>query len=220
MSTNADLATIFAEMSALLELLGANAFRVNAHANVARVLRDLTVDVAELADEKKKLVAIEGVGDGSAKKIIEYVRTGRVAEHEKLLADVPRGLLDVLALPGLGPKTVRALWEQAEITDLASLEAAIRAGTLEGLPRMGAKTIRNIEQAIEFAARAARRTRLGRALPVAESIVETLAAVDGVTRVRCAGSLRRGRETIGDVDILAAATDAATLGEAFCAMPA
>ncbi|MDY7109752.1 MAG: DNA polymerase/3'-5' exonuclease PolX [Planctomycetota bacterium] len=215
---NAELAAIFNEMAAVLEILGANRFRVNAHARVARTLKDLTVDVATLADDEGRLTAVDGIGEGSAKKIIEYIETGRVREHRDLLAEIPGGLLDVLQIPGLGPKTVKLLWEEADVTDVPSLEEAIAAGKLETLPRMGAKTIANITESIAFAAKASKRVRLGQALPVAEAIVEHLKTVKGVKRIQYAGSLRRGNETIGDIDILASTSKPRDLAEAFRAM--
>jgi DNA polymerase (family 10) len=217
-SVNAELAAIFNEMAAVLEILGANRFRVNAHARVARVLKDLTVDVTTLADDVGKLTAIDGIGEGSAKKIIEFIETGKVREHQDLLAEIPGGLLDVLDIPGLGPKTVKLLWEQADVTDIPSLEKAIVSGKLEKLPRMGAKTIANITESIAFAAKSSQRVRLGEALPVAEAIVEQLKTVKGVKRIQYAGSLRRGSETIGDIDILASTSKPKELAEAFRAM--
>lgn len=219
MSTNAELERIFDEMAKVLELTGANPFRVNAHARVSRLLGDLTYDIATLVDDPKKLTAIDGIGEGTAKKIIEYVKTGRVAEHDELVAQVPRGLFQVMEIPGLGPKTVKLLWEQAGVTDLESLKKALDAGIVEKLPRMGAKTVQNIRDSIDFAAKAGERIRLGVALPIAEAIVERLKTVPGVSQIQYAGSLRRGKETIGDIDILASTTDEHALFAAFTAMP-
>ncbi|TDJ56717.1 MAG: DNA polymerase/3'-5' exonuclease PolX [Planctomycetota bacterium] len=218
MSANAELAGIFQEMSAIMELTGANPFRVNAYARVARVLGDLTVDVADIAD-KKQLVAIEGIGDGTAKKIIEYLDTAVVAAHKTLLDEVPQGLLELLKISGLGPKTVRVLWEQGGVTDMPSLIKKLDSGDIEKLPRMGAKTVANIRESIAFAMRSGKRARLGQALPLAEQIVEYLRRVPGTTRVEYAGSLRRGRETIGDIDILASTDHPGALHDAFQTMP-
>ena len=218
MSTNERLARIFEEMAALLELTGANPFRINAHARVARVLLELTVDVAELADDPAKLTDLEGIGKGSAKKIIEFVRTGGVHDHDELLETVPPGLIEVMTIPGLGPKTVRLLWEKGGVTDLNSLKARLDSGDLEKLPRLGAKSIENIKASMAFAARSAERVTLGAALPAALEIAERLRGVGGASRVEYAGSLRRGRETIGDIDILAAASDPAALSRAFTSM--
>lgn len=219
MSTNTELATIFSEMATVLELTGANRFRVNAHARVARVMGDLTVDVATMADDPKALTSIEGIGDGTAKKIIEFVQTGKIKEHQQLLKEIPAGLLDVLQIPGLGPKTVKLLWEKADVTSIATLKNAIDDGALEGIPRMGAKTIQNIKESIAFAAKSSRRTRLGEALPLAEQIVEHLEQVNGTKQIQYAGSLRRGAETIGDIDILATTAEPKELAEAFGTMP-
>ena len=219
MSTNAELSHIFNQMSKVLQLIGANPFRVNAHVNVARILKDMIVDVAELAKEPAKLTAIDGIGAGSAKKIIEYVQTGKVTEYEELLDSIPSGLLDVMAIPGLGPKTVKLMWEEAGITSLATLKKKLNSGELEKLPRMGAKTVQNIKESIAFAAKSTERIRLGEAMTMADAIVAHLTKVKGATRVEHAGSLRRGRDTIGDIDILATSTSPAALSTAFREMP-
>lgn len=219
MSTNAELSHIFHEMSKVLQLIGANPFRVNAHTNVARILKDMIVDVAELADDPAKLTAIDGIGAGSAKKIIEFVQTGKVKEYEELLDSIPRGLLDVMAIPGLGPKTVKLMWEKAGITSLATLKKKLNSGQLEKLPRMGAKTVANIKESLVFAAKSSQRTRLGEAMILAEAIVEFLTKIKGANRVKYAGSLRRGRDTIGDIDILATTTKPEAISTAFREMP-
>ena len=205
MGFNAEIADALERMGLTLELLGESGFKVNAHARAARVIRDLAQDLSTIADDEKALVAIEGVGKGIAKKIGEFARTGKIEEADKLRARVPAGLFDILALQGLGPKTVRAMWEQLGIESINDLSRAIEDGSLAGLPRMGAKTIGNIKDAIEFASQTQGRLRIGAATMIAESIVNRLRAVVGVERIEIAGSLRRGRETIGDLDILAIA---------------
>jgi DNA polymerase (family 10) len=212
MSANAELSRIFGEMAVVLELTGANAFRINAHTRVARVLKDLKVDVADSAD-LGKLTAIEGIGQGTAAKILEFIETGRVTEHDELLEQIPRGLLEVLQIPGLGPKTVKVLWEQAGVTDLVTLQMRLDRGEIEKLPRMGAKTVGNIKKALAFAAAASGRILLGRALPLAEAIVERLTSVEGTSRVEYAGAVRRGAETVGSLDIVAATDNPDALRE-------
>ena len=207
MSTNSELATIFGEMASVLELIGANPFKINANTKVARILKDLTYDIATLADDKKKLTAIDGIGDGSAKKIIEYFKTGKIADHLALLDQIPTGLLQVMTIPGLGPKTVKLMWDKADVTDLASLKKKLDTGELEKLPRLGAKSIQNIKEALAFADKASERIRLGEALPIAEEIIVYLRAINGTKQIAHAGSLRRGRETIGDIDILASTSN-------------
>ena len=219
MSSNRDLAARFHEASAILEITGANAFRVNALARVARVLEDLPTEVAPLAGDLKALQAIDGIGKSSAEKITEFVEDGTIGEFDELRDSIPAGLIDVLAVPGLGPKTVKVLWEKGDVTDVASLKKKIDSGELEKLPRMGAKTLANIKDAIEFSERSAGRMRLGEALPLAEALVARLSNAKGVTRIAYAGSLRRGRETIGDIDLLVAAKDASDPTEALKSMP-
>lgn len=217
-TTNAALSAIFDEMAKALELLGANPFRVNAHAKVARLLDGMGRDIGEIAHDLKALQAIDGIGEGSAKKIKEYAETGRVEEHEELLAKIPSGLLSVMEIPGLGPKTVKLMWEQAGVTDIATLKSALESGEIEKLPRMGKKTVENIREAIEFSESSAGRVRIGQAMPVAERIVALLQKVDPKAEIAYAGSLRRGKETIGDVDILAASPNHEKLAEAFRTM--
>ena len=222
MSMNEDIAAIFEELATLLELTGANGFRVNAHAKVARVVEGLTSDLGELArsdDALKSLEAIDGIGKSSAQKIIEFATGGSVKDLDTLRGSVPDGLREVMKVPGLGPKTVRRLWQEAEVESLDDLEAAIEDGRLEALPRMGRKTIDNIRESIEFMKTAGDRRRLGTAMPIAERLVEMMQSVPGVRRVAYAGSLRRGQETIGDLDLLVTTDDPIAASEAFQSQP-
>jgi len=219
-NANADIARLFHEMADALELLGENAFRVNALRKVARVAEDATEDLVALARADTKAVeAIEGIGASSARKIVEFAGTGAMHEHTELLAKLPPGLMQVLRVPGLGPKTVKLLWEQGGVSDLATLKAKLASGELAGLPRMGAKTLQNIAENLAFLETAGQRTRLGDALPVAEALVAELSRLPGVKEAAFAGSLRRGRETIGDVDLLVATTKPAPIMDAFTSRP-
>ncbi len=208
MSANADLSRIFNELAAMNELLGANAFRCGAYQRVADVLADLAMDVSTLGGDLKKLTAIDGIGESSAKKIVEFLKSGAVKEHQELQERVPAGLLEVMKVPGLGAKTVRLLWEKGGVVDLPSLQRAIESGALLNIPRMGEKSIEKIKASLEFMKAAGDRLRLGKALPLVESLVEQLreAVGDVADRIEFAGSVRRGRETIGDLDILASAS--------------
>jgi len=219
MSTNATIAALFEEMAALLELTGANGFKVNAAAKVARVVEDLDGDLAALAETPGALEKIDGIGSGSAKRIREWLETGSIKDLEKLRSEVPPGLPDVLAVPGLGPKTVRLMWKDAGVVDLASLKAKLADGSLLELPRMGEKTLARIRESLEFMETSGGRARLGDAMPVALELVDLVRGVPGVERVEYAGSLRRGRETIGDLDVLASGGDPAALVEAFRTNP-
>jgi DNA polymerase (family 10) len=219
MSTNAELARIFDNMAAALELTGANGFRVNAHAKAARVLSDLTTDVSTLVDDPKSLTDIDGIGKGTADRIVEYVQTGAIADHDKLMAKVPAGLFELFEIPGLGPKTVKTMWEKANVTDMASLKKALDDGTLTDLPRIGPKLLENIKASMEFVAKGAQRSRIGKAHKLAVEILNKLRKIKGIKQLEYAGSLRRGCETIGDIDILASTARPHDLSEAFCGMP-
>jgi len=192
MTLNATIADRFEHAAALLELLGENRFRINAHTRVARIVREMTTDLATLAEGAAALTAIEGIGAKSAAKITECVRTGTVKEFDDLLAKVPAGLPALLGVPGLGPKTVRRAWQDLGIEDLAGLKAAMDDGSLATLPRLGPKAVEKIRKGLDQLERSAGRLPLGVAMPMAEKIVEHMAAVKGVQRAAFAGSLRRG----------------------------
>jgi len=213
MATNAEVAAAFEELAVLSEILGANVFKVNAFRKAARAVEALagTATAMELAALKE----IDGLGASTAAKVLEFGRTATMSELEELRAQVPPGLKEVLAIQGIGPKTARALWTDAGVVDLATLKAAIESGAVAKLPRMGAKTIDNMKEAIAFAETARGRIRIGEAMPLADALVAELGALPFVARIAYAGSLRRGRETIGDLDILAAATDPKRLMDAF-----
>lgn len=213
MSLNEAVAERLHEMSRLLELLGENQFKAIAHSRAARVIESLPTPVESM--DKAALTALDGIGDKIADKILEYsaaAAKGRpsIAEHEKMLKEVPPGLLEILDIPGLGPKTVRAMWQDLKITDIASLKAAIDNGSLLKLPRMGEKAIEKIKGGLALGEEATRRIALGLALPMAERIADELRGLEGVKRVEVAGSLRRGKETIADIDLLVMVSDTDT----------
>lgn len=219
MSTNEALSQCLRRMSRVMELLGEDSFKSSAHARAARAIEGLPFDIASIAEDRAKLLEIEGIGAKLADKIQEFCRTGRIREADDLVAQVPPGVLALLEIPGLGPKTVATLWRQGGITDTASLKKAMDDGSILKLPRMGAKTVENIRANLAFAEQSGERMPLGLALPLAERIVEHLLRVRGVSRATHAGSLRRGKETIGDIDILVAAADAGPVSAAFASMP-
>lgn len=216
MGFNADLCARLDEMATLLELTGANRFRVNAFARAARAVEAQARDLAAL--DEGALQEIDGIGKGIASVIRELAETGEISELSGLRREVPAGLADVLDIQGLGPKTVRAMWQELGIVDRAGLLAALEDGRLLTLPRMGAKTVENIRAAVLFASKSHDRLALGVATPIAEGIVERMLRVPGVKQCAVAGSLRRGKETIGDIDILVSTSDAASAAAAFCGM--
>ena len=220
--TNAELSARFEQMAHMLELLGADRFRVNAHAKAARVIGDLTTEVASMAGDdaddkalKARLTELDGIGAKTADKMIEFVRTGDIAEHAELLEKVPAGLLRVLEVPGLGPKTVKTLWEKLQVESIDDLKRVLDDGSILEIPRMGQKTADNIKESLRFAADNSRRLPIGLIQPMAERLVSELESIKGVARVAFAGSLRRGKETIGDIDLLCVAQDPAAVHEAF-----
>ncbi len=207
MASNADIANAFEEMAALLEITGGSGFRVNAYRRAARTCADASDDLCVVAHRvPKQLEAMEGIGAGLAGRIAEFAATGTMADLAELRAAVPPGLPELLQLQGVGPKTVRTLWKDGGIDSVAALKAAIESGALSGLPRIGTpKSIANLRDAVEHhlaAAGAPKRFRIGQALPMGEAVAARLRAVTGVAQVAIAGSARRGRETVGDLDVL------------------
>ncbi|MBT5382789.1 MAG: DNA polymerase/3'-5' exonuclease PolX [Phycisphaerae bacterium] len=215
MSDQRVLAKEFETIAAMLEISGANAFRVNATKKVARVLQDFEGDLRSTVATPGELEALDGIGKSSAVKIRQWCDTGTIEELETLRSEIPAGLIGLLDISGLGPKTVGRLWHETDIVDRVGLARGIEDGTLAAMPRMGAKTIANIKDSLEFAEKAAERTSIGVALPIAELLIEELSQLPGVQSIEYEGSLRRGRETIGDIDLLAICDDPAPLLKAF-----
>ena len=204
--TNADVARVFDEIADILEIRGEDPFRINSYRRVARTINDLASDINEIA-ARGELDTLSGVGKASAVKIQELLRTGHLQLRDELATQVPQSLLKLLEIQSVGPKKVALLWKERGIQSIDDLKAAIAAGKLEGLKGFGAKSIEQIALGIEFLERSAGRTRLGDGWLVATLVRDAVAAMKGVRRVEPAGSLRRGRETIGDLDLLCIADD-------------
>ncbi len=206
--TNAEVARVFAQVADLMEIGGEDSFRVNSYRRVARSIEDLTLELRDVA-ARGELDKLAGVGKASAAKIRELLETGKLALREQLLQSVPESLLGLLEIQGLGPKKAALLWRERGITSVADLSAAITAGKLAGVRGLGEKSVEQLRQGIEFLQRSAGRTRLGVAWPIADLIRRAVAGIQGVRRVEHAGSLRRGAETVGDLDLLCIADNAA-----------
>ncbi len=224
MSLNQPLSEALAEIAKLLELLGENKFKVIAHDKAARIIESYATDLGSLVgdggkDAHKALTAIDGIGPKIADKIIEFARQGKIGELDELRAQVPKGLLPLMQVPGLGPKTLATLWKDGGVTDLASLKKIIDNGKILTLPRMGEKSVAKLKESLALAQQGNVRLPLGLAMPIAEELVATLKKTRGVKQIAFAGSLRRGKESIGDIDILVTTTDTKAIGEAFRTLP-
>jgi len=216
---NRELADIFEKMADILEFKGENPFKVNAYRKVARVLKDLSEDVAEIAKEGK-LEGIPGVGSGIAKKIKEYLETGRIAKYEEVKEGVPAELIEMMKIPGMGPKTVALVYKKLGISTISALEEAVKEGRLRELFGMGPKKEENILRGIRLLRESKGRKILGQALPLVEEIISLLRERSKtLNKIEPAGSLRRMRETVGDLDILATGTDPKEIIDTFVSLP-
>ncbi len=220
-NANAELAQIFAQMADVHEILGTDRFRVNAFRRASRAFADLTEDTGAIGPDVKKLTAIDGVGKGTAQRAAEYLETGGIAEHAELVAQIPEGLMDLLDIPGLGPKTIALLWREGGVESLDDLKAKLDDDELAALPGLGGRKLENLRKSIAFAETTSERISIGIAMPIAEWFVQQIEKLDAVRQTTFAGSLRRGRETIGDLDLIVAADpdDAAEISAAFTALP-
>jgi DNA polymerase (family 10) len=214
---NEELARLFSEMAELLELKGETGFRVRAYDRGARALSGHGADLAKLSE--RELAAIPGVGKAIAAKVREYLDTGRVAKLEELRAEVPPGLRALVRVPGLGPAKARLVHERLGVASPEELAEALAAGRVAGLPGMGARTEANLRRALERMAQRGDGIPLALALPLAEALRDRLAGVPEVERVEVAGSLRRMKATVHDLDLLAASTDPAAVNRAFTELP-
>lgn len=216
--TNRDLADTFTKVADLLEIKGEIVYKIVAYRKAADSLNNLGRDAKEYW-RNGELNEIPGVGKAIAEKIDELLTTGKLGFLEKLESEVPPGLAELLQVPDLGPRKAAMFWKQIGITNLAELEAAARAGKLRGLPGMGEKSEKKIISGIEAVSRRSERIPLGRAWPFAKEQVEFLRSIPGVVNAEAAGSLRRMRSTVGDLDLLAASTDPEKVMEAFVSQP-
>ena len=200
---NYELAQIFYAIADFLDIEGV-AWKPQAYKKVARVLENLREDVEVIYDKKgiKGLMEIKGVGQAIAEKIEEYIHTGEIQEYNKLKKGLPKGIGQLLDIGSLGPKKVAVLYKELKIKNLKDLEKAIKKNKIAELPGFGIKTQDNILAGIEMMKRGSERMLLGEALPIARELVKELKKLKEVQQVEIAGSLRRRKETIGDIDIL------------------
>ena len=205
---NATIEAIFDEIADLLDIQGANPFRVRAYRNAARTIGDLGTDVKALMDQGTALTDIPGVGDDLAKKIEEIVSTGKCEFLERLHKQLPPAITDLLKIPGLGPKRVKVLWRDLKIQTLEQLLEAAREGRIQELPGFGEKTEEKIVEAAQAHLSQTHRFKLAVAAQYAEGFAAHMRRGRGIERVDIAGSFRRMRETVGDIDLIVIARDA------------
>ena len=199
---NATMARLLAETADLMEIDGADSFRIRSYRNAADAVEQTTTDLAAIASDAARLQEIPGIGKSMAARIQAIAETGTLPQREELVAKYGTGILELRKLPGMGPKTIALFWSAAKISSIDALAEAIEAGHLAALPRMGAKQLEKLKKGIEDYRRSAGRYRIDEAEEAAERITAYLLALDGIERVTPAGSLRRGRETAGDLDLL------------------
>ena len=200
---NRSIARLLEETASLLEISAGDPFRVRSYQRAAEAVEASTVQLSEIAGDLKKLLDIPGIGKGMAANIQEIEKTGTLPLREELFLKYKPSMLELLKLPGMGPKTVALLYESLEIADVDALAAAIDAGKLTTLPRFGEKLIEKLKKGIAEYRKNSGRFHLDDAVTAAETISAYLKEFPGIDRVTPAGSLRRGRETVGDLDLLA-----------------
>jgi DNA polymerase (family 10) len=217
----AAVAQVLREMSMLLQAKGENPFKVRAYDVGAERIAGLQEDLGRLVAEGR-LTELQGIGKALADKVSELVTTGRLGAHEELKREFPPGLTELLKVPDLGPKKLLALWQSLGVGDVDGLERACREGRVRGVKGFGEKSEARILAGVEVLRRAtegAGRRRLGDVLPVAQELLAHVRELPGVVRASLAGSVRRGAETVGDVDLLASAPDARAVLEALTRHP-
>jgi DNA polymerase (family 10) len=221
MSRNREVARVLSELALLTELDEGSpqAFRVRAYENAARAVDGLVTEVDSMSEGE--LIATKGIGKSTAQKIREYLDTGTIPKLEKLRREYPPEYVQLTRIPGLGPKRVALLHEELGIASVEDLQRAIDEQALRGIAGFGPKSEEKLVQAIERLGLSSKeqRTPIEHVLPVAEEVVASLARVSGVVGIEYAGSLRRFRETIGDIDILVSAEDHAGVMEGFLNLP-
>jgi DNA polymerase (family 10) len=212
--SNRQVASIFATVADMLEIKGESIHRVLAYRRAAETIQDLPRDLNAIYQEGT-LTDLPGIGETLADKIEELLTTGELGFFNRLAEEIPPGVVDMLRVPGLGPKRVARFWKELGLTSIDDLKGAAEAGRLRSLSGMGAKSEEKILEGIESLARRTDRVSIGEAYPTARRILATLLKVEGALKGETAGSLRRGRATIGDIDLLIASESPDPIMQAF-----
>lgn len=204
---NEQISASFDELADLLEIQGANPFRIRAYRNASRTIESLTDSLESMLDSETDLTDLQGIGKDLAAKIAQLVETGTLEQLEELKSEVPPGVLDIMRLPGVGPKKAAVLFKELNITGLPELKEAAEAGEVQKLKGFGKKTEESILANIDQAAQGKERTFFATAEPLVEEIVESLSQLTSTKQVSPAGSFRRRKETVGDLDVLVTSND-------------
>lgn len=217
---NNEIANLFDDLADRLEIAGANSFRIRAYRQAAKTLSEWPESLAEIAtSQRARLLEIPGVGKDLADKIVVIVETQALPQLEELRAQVPDGVVEMLRIPGLGPKKAAALFHDLGVASLADLRQAVETGQVAQLKGFGEKTAKSILEGLERLAESGTRAYMAEAKVEADAIVAMLRTLPGVGQVSAAGSLRRRKETVGDLDILATASNATVAMDALAAHP-
>ena len=217
MSKNSEIAEIFGHISDMLNVLSENPFKVRAYRNAAENILELGEDIEDVA-ARDELTEIPGVGKDLAEKIDAYIKTGKIKEYEKLKEKVPLDLVDLLHIQGLGPKTLSLLFKELNVRNLAGLEKALGGEEILKFRGMGKKKIDDIKRGVEIFRESKERTLLGVAVPLAEGVVSAISKIPGTEGTILAGSIRRMRETVRDMDILTISDNTEAVVDAFTGM--
>lgn len=215
---NLELSQIFEQIAKILKIKGENPFKIRAYEKITLVLENLPIDI-ETIYQQGGLNNIPGVGTGIAKKIEEFLTTGQLEYYEKLKTTIPSGVVELLDIPEVGPKTAKLLYEKLGVDNIEKLERAIKEHQIKDLAGMGEKSETNILRGIELYKRRKERFLLGRALPLVEEMVESLSQLKETNKISFAGSLRRKKETIGDIDILVTSQNPEKIMKTFTSLP-
>jgi DNA polymerase (family 10) len=216
---NSSIARVFQDMADLLELKGENIFKIRAYRRAAQVIERLPQEMEVMREQGEDFQRIPGIGEAIAKKSMELITTGKMEAYETLRAEFPEGILELMEIPGIGPKTAYRLATELMITSVEKLEQAITEGKVADLFRMGDRTAQNLLRQIQAMRRKDQRVPIGEVLPVVEDILEMLRCLPEVKNMTSAGSLRRFRETVGDIDIMGTADDPESVINAFVTFP-
>ena len=215
---NFEIAAIFDEMAELLEIKDENPFKIRAYRRAAQSVESLTKDIEDMA-KQGTLQEIPGIGKELAAKIEEIISTGKLKAYEKLKKSIPASILDMMEIPGVGPKTAKLLYDKFKPKSIGQLEKLAKGHKISKLPRIKEKTEENILRGIELLKQSKERMSLGEALPIAVEITGRLKPLPGVEKISYAGSVRRMKESVHDIDVLITSSKPKPIMDAFISMP-